>query len=546
MRVNLPVSNLEYPFPVGATLVSVTDPKGRILYCNEMFAEVSGFTMDELLGQSHNIIRHPDIPEEAFRDLWQTIQSGRPWSAVLKNRRKDGSHYWVVANVTPLADDGEHAGYMSVRTEATREQIDAAERLFEEMRAEKDSGRPVTAFQGGRIIKLTLLGRLTEKLRPDLSAKLLMGISLPAIAAGSLAWFGQQAALAPAVIAAVGVAVVLLLWSIMRRWFVSPIDALIQGANRIAACDLTQIITRNRNDRYGELQAALGQMSVNLQSIVRDAREQNMRMLSSMRGMSKDNLELARRTEGQVSSLQQTAAALEQVTAAARTTAESARNAASTTTQAVSVTERSADSMDELGRTMESIRQASDKIHDIIKVIDSIAFQTNILALNAAVEAARAGDAGKGFAVVASEVRALSQRTSAAALEISKLITDTEARIAEGHAESRAALASMKNAVEGIRSVHSEVSSIDQAVAEQLQGISQINSAVANLDEATQENAAFAAAMTDTTRDMERLAEAATETVRVFRVDTGPRKRRDAVALRREMKRQKSPALTAT
>src|SRR5690606_29380303 len=146
MRVNLPITDQEYPFPRGGTLVSVTDSKGRILYCNEMFVEVSGFTTEELLGQPHNLIRHPDVPEEAFRDLWETIKSGRPWSAVLKNRRKDGSHYWVVANVTPLSDDGEPTGYMSVRTEATREQIEEAEYLFEHMRAEKEAGRLVTAF----------------------------------------------------------------------------------------------------------------------------------------------------------------------------------------------------------------------------------------------------------------------------------------------------------------------------------------------------------------------------------------------------------------
>lgn len=105
MRLNLPVTQQEYPFPAGETLVSVTDLKGRILYCNEMFARLSGFEMYELLGQPHNIIRHPDVPEEVFRDLWQSIQDGRPWSSVVKNRRKDGSHYWVMANVTPLSDE---------------------------------------------------------------------------------------------------------------------------------------------------------------------------------------------------------------------------------------------------------------------------------------------------------------------------------------------------------------------------------------------------------------------------------------------------------
>lgn len=123
MRTNLPVSTQEYPFPRGQTLVSTTDLKGRILYCNPSFIEVSGYEREELLGQPHNIVRHPDMPEEAYRDMWQTIASGQPWSAPVKNRRKDGDFYWVMANVTPLMDGDQPSGYMSVRTEATREQI---------------------------------------------------------------------------------------------------------------------------------------------------------------------------------------------------------------------------------------------------------------------------------------------------------------------------------------------------------------------------------------------------------------------------------------
>ena len=127
MRSNLPVSNTEFPFPTGETLVSTTDLQGRITYCNPHFVAVSGYARDELLGQPHNMIRHPDMPEEAFRDMWATIAAGQPWSAPVKNRRKDGSYYWVMANVTPLMQGQGPVGYMSVRTEPTREQVQAAE-----------------------------------------------------------------------------------------------------------------------------------------------------------------------------------------------------------------------------------------------------------------------------------------------------------------------------------------------------------------------------------------------------------------------------------
>ncbi|MER1969018.1 methyl-accepting chemotaxis protein [Castellaniella sp. GW247-6E4] len=543
MRINLPISNQEYPFPSGATLVSVTDAKGRILYCNNMFADVSGFTMSELSGQPHNLIRHPDVPEEVFRDLWHTIQGSRPWSAVLKNRRKDGSHYWVVANVTPLSDDGTPTGYMSVRTEATPEQIDAAERLYARMRREKEEGRRITVFKNGRILRSTFWGRVSERLRPDLSARLLLSLMLLTIVSGSTTWWARHSSISIIWGMLACAVAAMITWSIMRRWFVVPLDALILGANRIAACDLTQAVPRDRNDRFGELQAALSQVGVNILSIVRDARDQNIQIFSGMGSMANGNKELAHRTEGQAASLQQTATALEQITSAASSTAESARKAATTSTDAVSITEHSATSVNDLGHTMESIRDASERILDIIKTIDSIAFQTNILALNAAVEAARAGDAGKGFAVVASEVRALAQRTSTAAGEISEIITDVRARISQGYEKSGAALESMQKAVSSIRSVHTAVIGIDQAVAEQLTGISQINSAVGSLDDATRENVKFATTMTNVTSELERLAKAAAETVHVFRIDAKPREMSDAVTLRRAAKPQDAPAL---
>jgi len=113
MRTNLPVIDKAFAYPKGASLVSTTDLKGRITYCNPAFIHVSGYTRDELLGQPHNMIRHPDMPEEAFRDMWATIEGGRPWSGLVKNRRKDGTYYWVRANVTPLMDGEQPMGYMS-------------------------------------------------------------------------------------------------------------------------------------------------------------------------------------------------------------------------------------------------------------------------------------------------------------------------------------------------------------------------------------------------------------------------------------------------
>ena len=136
MRVNLPVSQLNYDFPGDELLVSVTNTKGEITHCNPAFVRVSGYTYEELIDQPHNLIRHPDMPAAAFKDMWRTIAHGYPWTALVKNRRKNGDHYWVRANVTPIMEGGRPRGYLSVRTKPRPDEIEAAEALYARMRAE--------------------------------------------------------------------------------------------------------------------------------------------------------------------------------------------------------------------------------------------------------------------------------------------------------------------------------------------------------------------------------------------------------------------------
>ena len=131
MRINQPVTQREQALRPGMVIVSHTDLKGRITFCNDDFIEASGFTAGELLNQPHNLLRHPDVPPEVFRDLWATIQSGTPWSGIIKNRCKDGDHYWVRATVTPLPDG---SGYTSVRVPATREEVAIAVALYDRLR----------------------------------------------------------------------------------------------------------------------------------------------------------------------------------------------------------------------------------------------------------------------------------------------------------------------------------------------------------------------------------------------------------------------------
>jgi aerotaxis receptor len=431
---------------------------------------------------------------------------------------------------------------MSVRTEASRSQIEAAQALYALMRREKASGTLIHRLSAGRLVRASAAGRiaqLTSALTQSKDLLMTLGVGALGIALGLWAGGGSGVAWLPMTTAVVATAVAawLVVWR-LRSQTTQPLRRLLAFSNRMAGGDLTQTIHSERADLVGQLEQSLNQLSVNVRSIVRDARTEAESMRHVTREIAEGNLELSGRTESQASSLEETASSMEQITGTVRQSAESARQASDLALKANDITQRSSDAVCTVTQTMGLIADSSKRIGEIIQVIDSIAFQTNILALNAAVEAARAGEQGRGFAVVAAEVRTLAGRTTGAAREIKQLIEMSAETVETGTRQTREAQETMDHALEAVRHVSSLIGDINTGANEQLMGISQVNEAVSQMDGITQQNAAMVEELASSASSLQEQAAAVAQSVKVFRLDGADLGLAsiDAVALRKANK----------
>ncbi len=486
MKINLPVTGTERTFPEHEHLLSLTDLKGIIRYANRNFIEVSGFSAEELEGRNHNIVRHPDMPPAAFDDLWKTLKTGKPWLGIVKNRCKNGDHYWVDAYVAPVFEDGRITGYQSVRTVPAGKHVQRAASVYRRLKDGK--GPRVVPYEPGVRTK-TFAGMLL----------VLSGALATGMLGGNVPWPVAGTSLLT------GAAVSWMLAGLLTR----RTRALARQVRTLFDNPLMRQIYAGSSDEVAQIQLGLHALQAKLRTVVGRIDESVVELTNLARTTVSNVEQTSEGVRQQQSDTEQVATAMHEMTATvqevARNTSEAAQAAQHADQEVAAgnrIVEQTMASIDELAKDIQHAAQVIEQLHGetdgigtVLDVIRSIAEQTNLLALNAAIEAARAGDHGRGFAVVADEVRTLAQRTQDSTAEIHAMIErlqsgSTQAvdvmntsrdRASGSVTQANQARQSLHSIHDAVARIHDMTAQIASAAEEQSAVAEEINRSIANI-----------------------------------------------------------------
>lgn len=512
MRKNLPITNQEIKVPINSVLISRTDMKGRISYVSQDFANISGFSEEEMLGEPHNLIRHPDVPFEIFREMWETIQDGNPWSGIVKNRAKSGDYYWVDATVTPVMNEGVISGYMSVRKKATEDQIKRAEILFSQLKNTKSF---LWILREGIQILFKKLG---------LSGKIIVYallVFVPLLFA-NFEWIRNGLIVLPMLGVFCGsIGILFLINTILN--YRKEIREIISIQKEIVSGNfLMEIPEKKGNSEIFEIRSSLRVFVISIWGLLVQIKENFEKNQELYQYLSQSSEQFQSKTQNQAASVEQTASAshelsstldeivksihlqstgltaindgIGKVNESIQNVSKSMDNLSFQTSSVKEKASQSEKTFEKAILAMNEIKEYSSGISNIIGIITSISEKTNLLSLNASIESARAGEAGKGFSVVAEEISKLASRTRDSIKDIVNLIDNTTKAVNLGAEKFQESLSIVKQLTDYIGEVNSSATIVRASLfaqAEKLGEIRKNTDQVNQLGETVSESSGF-------------------------------------------------------
>ena len=517
------VTQVETLIPENVFIYSQTDLKGRITEANEAFAEISAYRVDEMVGQPHNLVRHPDMPKEAFADLWKSLKAGRPWHGMVKNRRKDGGFYWVVANVSPVRENGQVVGYQSLRQRPSREQVRAADEAYRRIR----QGDHSIAIEEGRVVKVQAEW-LKRARRPEtqVAGAMIFALVAALFGAGILLWAPSCAAMRIAALIGFGLTAFTAGYGLLRampvmRGDFARVEHFLEEV--LSTGDLTRRMQVSEHGSAGAIGRKLDLLVSWMRTSVQCIGDAVIRVEDGTDQVLKAVQDIHRAADSQNAATSSVAAAATQLGLTIQEMSQhlsKTEGAVSETgrraVEGVGVSSRATERIENLSKAItgasvevEALGTSSAEVGQIAGVIKEIADQTNLLALNASIEAARAGDAGRGFAVVANEVRRLADRTMQATGQIDSLIVKITTDSDRAISGMRKGASEVKGGVDLVNEAQGALQGINGLMGDAVRMVSEIATASSQQTEAMSEisaNISHVASMTEQSVDLVRHA----------------------------------------